>query len=380
MDQKIAFLYLSTGGGHRAPARALSECIQGSFGDSTSCVIKDVFEKKVPILRFFFETGYLAAANYFNMAWVFTYRFSNIPFVFNSGLKLIRPFIVPILVDFIRKEKITKIVCLHGLLTRFVREAINRVNPQIPLITVVLDPFTAHYYWFSEKKTDLVVFSSKVYREAVHKYGFSPERVFTYPLILSKKFSKPYTALEKAAVRRRMGIRPDEHVLLIAGGGEGLKNAGQLVKAFIALSLPYRLFVVCGKNKLLKMRLDDMVAAHQKGRNITVYGFVDFMPDLMNVADCVISKCGASIMMETLQTGKPLIISDYIRGQELGNMLYVTQKKVGWFLPNPYEAMKKAAAVLTNIELQKEITRRIAALHIRNGLDDICRFIVEQKI
>ena len=254
------------------------------------------------------------------------------------------------------------------------QDAIKRVNPSIPLITLVTDPFTAHPLWFYIKNMELVVFSEKLRQEAIHTYNYDSSRVHTFPFMLSKSFEHRYTPEEIIAVRERIGIPPGKKVVLIAGGGEGLKNAEAIVTRFIARKRDEILIVVCGKNKLLKRLLTDIVDITGV-TNVKLFGFVSFMQDLLNIADCVITKGGASTVMEVLAVGKPVIFSTFIRGQELGNVLYVVQNGAGWYIRKPGAILDQVQKILDNPSLAEEITKNIEKMGVRNGLDDVVEFI-----
>ena len=134
------------------------------------------------------------------------------------------------------------------------------------------------------------------------------------------------------------------------------------------------LIVVCGKNRPLKHSLEYLIQ-FSNFKNIKIFGFVSFMPDLMNIADCIITKGGPATLMEALSIGKPVIISTYIRGQELGNMLYITQNKLGWYIPKPDDVVQKVSEILSDDKNFEEIQSRIKHMNIKNGLKDIASFI-----
>ena len=191
--------------------------------------------------------------------------------------------------------------------------------------------------------------------------------------MLSDKFDLPYSIEEKRKIRENFGIPQESKVVLIAGGGEGLRNALRLVLIFIKRNFKGHVLVVCGKNKKLK-KIIDIAVARYKASNIHVFGFVSFMPELMNIADCVISKSGPATIMETLSLQKPLILCSYVRGQELGNMLFVKLNKVGYYLPSSYNAVVKTEEILSNS--MEEIQENIKKLNIKNGVEDIARFVM----
>lgn len=374
MKQKIAFLYLNTGGGHIAPAKALAKGLEADYPETDTALLLNGFSEKMKVCRFFFESGYQITSNYFEPGYVLFYRATENPVSISFGHYFVSIHGESHLARFLRDNGITKVVCLHEILIILARRAIDRVDPSIPLITLVTDPFTAHALWFYQKNMELVVFSEKLRQEAIAKYGYPEERIHCFPFILSRAYDRQYSAEEKAAVRRRLGINEGKKVLLIAGGGEGLKSADCIVSRFVARKRDEILVVVCGKNKLLKRQVLHMVEK-KKAENVLVFGFVDFMPDLLNIADCVITKGGASTVMEVLSVGKPVIFSTYIRGQEWGNVLYAIQNGAGWYIQKPDAILDQAEKILDNQALADEIGKNISRLGVRNGMEDVVRFI-----
>jgi len=374
MEQRIGFLYLKTGGGHISGANALIEYLTEKYPQGAAYIPQNGFKEQNRIARIFFEKGYLTTSNYFELGYVAFYQLTKSKNILNFCRWLLRPFIVKNLIAFLKAERITKLVCLHEILIPLARIAIDRVNPKISLISIVMDPFTAHPLWFYTKNTEFIVFSQKLQKEAIECYGFKPERVHQFPIMLSRNFDRRYTAEEKIAAKQKHGIPLDKKIVMVVGGGEGLKSTLAIVNAFIFQRCPAHLIVICGKNKVLKTQLEILLKTTQIA-NIQVFGFVSCMPDLINVSDCVITKSGPATVMETLAAGKPLILASYVRGQELGNMLYVVNNNLGWYIPKPRKIIKKVKEIIADDSLLLSIEKKIDALHIQNGLEPIADFI-----
>jgi processive 1,2-diacylglycerol beta-glucosyltransferase/1,2-diacylglycerol 3-beta-galactosyltransferase len=373
MKQKIALLYLKTGGGHLSGVKALAQVLDEEFSASDEPFILDGFTDDMRFHRFFFEKGYLISSNYLELFWKFFYHVSQWPVMMSLMKPLVSIKLVNHLESSFRKEGITKVVCLHSVLINFAREAIDRIDPAIPLISVVMDPFTAHSTWFYEKNTELVVFSGMMRSTAI-KYGMDPARIHEFPFMISRKFDKQYTEAEKRDARRRLGYPESARVILIAGGGEGLRGAERIVTAFIRQKMTETLIVVCGKNRVLQETLTQLVRISKRD-NIHIYGFVTCMPDFMNIADCIITKGGPGTVLEALSVKKPVILSTYVPGQEYGNMRFVVDNGLGWFIRNPRKILAQAHTVLYEPDLTDDVSRRIEALRLRSGIRDIGRFI-----
>ena len=374
MNQRIGFLYLQTGGGHISGTKALIAHLMEKHPHDVVSLPKNGFKEQNRISRIFFEKGYALTSNYFELGYVAFYQLTKSKKILQMCTALLRPFIVKNLIEFLKTERITKLVCLHEILIPLAHIAINRVNADIPLISLVMDPFTAHPLWFYTPETELIVFSKKLEKEAVMQYGIKPEQVHRFPILLSQDFNKRYTPEEKNAAKKKHRIPLDKKIVLVVGGGEGLKSTLAIVNAFIFRRCPAHLIVICGKNKVLKTQLEILLKTTQI-TNIQIFGFVSFMPDLINVSDCVITKSGPATVMETLSAGKPLILASYVRGQELGNMLYVVNNNLGWYIPKPRKIIKKIKEIIADDSLLLSIEQKIDTMHIKNGLESIADFI-----
>ncbi|HNY22175.1 MAG TPA: glycosyltransferase [Treponemataceae bacterium] len=374
MSQNIVFLYLNTGGGHKAPAKALAAAFERLHPNESSVHLLNGFSERMRMCRFFFEDGYQLTSNFFEPAYVLFYRLTEHPCMIRFGNYFVQVHGVTHLARFIRRNRITKVVCLHEALILNARRAIDSVDPSIPLITILTDPFTAHGIWFYQKNMELVVFSEKLRKEAVAKYGFDPARVHAFPFILNEVYERRYTEGEIRSARARLGIPDGRKVLLVAGGGEGLKGSDRLVANFVRRGSDEILIVVCGRNEILK-RLIERIVERSGAANVMVLGFVSFMPDLLNIADCVITKGGASTVMEVLAVGKPVIFSTFIRGQELGNVLYAVHGGAGWLVKKPSMILDKAFELINDPVARADVARNIDRMGIRNGLGDVADFI-----
>ena len=112
-----------------------------------------------------------------------------------------------------------------------------------------------------------------------------------------------------------MGLRDDQPVLLVLSGGYGTGPIGEILAALDRVDRAFQTVVVTGRNEALRREL-----APQDRRHPThVLGFAGNMPELMAVADLVISKPGGLTTSEVLALGKPLFVVNPIPGQEAAN-------------------------------------------------------------
>lgn len=373
--QRILYLYLNTGGGHISGARALKGGIESLFPGRAEGFLLHGYPPRLILDRLMMEQGYSLAVNHFMPGYLLVYKLAKIRPLISLSQESTAQACAGYIASHIRKNRITKVVCLHFILEKAAQQAIRQVDSGIPLATVVMDPFTVPPIWFAVKNQDFSVFSEQARLQAVAE-GVAPDRVHVFPPMLRKEFERPRPSEAVLELKRRYGFDPDKPLLLLAGGGDGLPRSDRIVREALNRDFDGQIAVVCGKNMLLRRNLRNL-RTRKAARNLKIFGFVDFMADLMAMADCVITKGGPATVMETLALKKPLIVSYYVRGQERGNVQFVTSNNVGWYLTEPGDIVDKVQEVLSHPELRRDLERRIDALAIRNGLDEISRHIIE---
>jgi UDP-N-acetylglucosamine:LPS N-acetylglucosamine transferase len=321
------FLYLKTGSGHLAPAMALSESMKASCGDSMNISLTDGLANSPRVIKKLIENGYRYSIN--KALWVFEllYAINKINFVSRATTWIVSSFITKGLEYQIINQAPDKIIIFHFFLIEPVYRVLKRHNLKIPVLTIVTDPYSAPPIWFLRKEQKYIVFSNIV-REYCIKRGINPDNIREFPFILNGKFNRNADDHEKKMIRKTLGFSPGSRIILLLGGGDGIPKGKGLLKSMMKSDPDYEIAVVCGNNSEFR---DKATKLAEKFRhiNIKVFGYIDFVHDLISISDAVITKCGASTCMEILFLGKIPIINDYIWEQEKGNMEFITKGKMG---------------------------------------------------
>ena len=109
---------------------------------------------------------------------------------------------------------------------------------------------------------------------------------------------------------------------------------------------------VCGKNAALREKLQKRAAGGEwPGVEVNVMGFVKKMSELMEVADCLVTKAGPGTIAEAAIRGLPTMLSSYLPGQEVGNVPYVTENGFGEYSKDPSKIAERVTAWLQDPEL-----------------------------
>jgi len=372
--EKYLFLYLKTGGGHLAPAKAVAKKIKAGHNSNIEIELVDGLYESKKIAKKIIEDGYRTAVNKAAWTFEFLYLINKIKFISAITASLVTYFIKPGLKKYILGNKPEKIVLFHFFLIKPVFEIIEEYNLEIPVITVVTDPFTAHPLWFLQPGQNYIVFSELLKEKCIEK-GIDDNKLKVFPFVLDSRFSTKISEKKKVKIRTSLGFAADSKIILIMGGGEGMPKGKKILKKIIKKNMDTEIAIVCGKNTKLyssAMKIRDKYGI----KNLKIYGFIDFVPSLLSISDIVITKCGASTSMEILHMGKVPVINNFIWEQEKGNMEFVCNSKMGILEKNTNHLPDLLNSLLTDNELYDSFISNIKKAAVRNGVGQVSDYIL----
>jgi UDP-N-acetylglucosamine:LPS N-acetylglucosamine transferase len=370
--ERYFLLYLKTGEGHFAPARSIAKYLSSFHGDNIDPVLVDGLTNANPIARATIEKGYRLLQARAQWYYEFLYATNKFPPVGHLSVAIAKLFIKPYLKKRIAEEQPAKIVIFHFFLIAPVFDILKELQYDIPVITAVTDPFTAHPMWFQRPEQRYIVFSDRLKVYCMESRKIPESRLHVFPFIIDDKFAAPLPSAEITRVKQKFGFRLNKKCVLIIGGGDGIPNGKQILRGLLLASLDVEIAIVCGRNKELHAAA---LALQQRYPSLKVFAFVDFVYELLNAADIVITKCGASTIMEILMMKKIPIINDYIWEQELGNMEFVRDNELGVF-ERIREKLPGIIRGLVSDEGQYQRYRHnIEKMNVRSGTKEVAEFL-----
>jgi len=344
MNRTFIFLYLNTGSGHITAAKVLKQAMEQRYPDVSVRMING-FDRKNRFGKLVFEYGYGLSCNYFHGLFPLVYdlaqhRFFQTLFAFGLSFHIPR-----YLRDIIIGNYVTDVVSFHFALTPPLKKAVRRVPWHVNVTEIVTDPFNGPHSWFYERDQHFLVYSEMMKNMAVRECGIRSENIKVIPFLMNGKFRIRATTDEIRALRLKHGFDPDRKIVLLAGGGEGLPGAVEIINQCLFHRADFAVAVVCGRDKAKKHMLDVLHFTYPKF-DLHVFGYVDFMDELIKLCDCAVIKAGPATLMEVLVSRKPVIICKYIHNQELENVRYAVAHHVGWFVQRPRDIYRKIDELL----------------------------------
>lgn len=373
--RKFLFIYLKTGGGHLAPARSLSKYLEKRNNKEIEVILVDGFEKTKRYTRFIVEDGYRILQSKFKWLYELIYAIHKLRIFSEISSYLVSIQMRKYLSEIIQKEKPEKIVLFHFFAIKPVYKLIKELNLDIPVITIVTDPFIAPPLWFLNMNQNFILFSKELKYHCIKK-GIDSKNIKVFDFVLDEKYSKVATQEEILSYKKKFGFQK-EKVLLILGGGDGIPKGIQILKSILKLNSDFEIAVVCGKNKEFYEQAKKLII-HDKYDNLKIYGFVDFIYELISISDVVISKCGASTFMELLISGKIQIVNSFLWEQEKGNVDFLIKNNLGIYENKISKLPALINQMFTDPKILQQYKNNIASFKFENGIVKVASFLLDQ--
>ena len=370
MKKRALFLISDTGGGHRSAANAIAVALGEIREPEFEHRIEDVAAHATfPLTQL--GWGYSAALRYAPPVYGALYYATNGRRRYKALVRFCEPLYREKLRDLFLDYKPDVIVSVHPLLNHAsLRARTDADMRHIPIVTVITDLGKVHESWLTPEADAVVVPAREVYERALSR-GVPPHRLRMLGQPIHPNFDD--VTGSKRELRAHLGLPQDAFVTLLMAGGEG---GGKLLHAALRLAkakLPMHLVVVCGRNDALRAKIEEL--AGSLPTPMTVLGFTDKIPELMRAADLLVTKAGPGTLAEANAAHLPVVVYDYIPGQERGNVDFVRHNGIGIVAINSIKEIVRAVdglvrnprrleAMQHNQELiaPKRSSRRIASL------------------
>uniref|UniRef100_A0A1D1YP25 monogalactosyldiacylglycerol synthase n=1 Tax=Anthurium amnicola TaxID=1678845 RepID=A0A1D1YP25_9ARAE len=342
--KRVLILMSDTGGGHRASAEAIKAAFHEEFGDEYQVFVTDLWTDHTPWPFNQLPRSYNFLVKH-GALWKMTYYGSSPRLVHQPHFAATSTFIAREVAKGLMKYRPDIIISVHPLMQHVPLRILRAKGllKKIVFTTVVTDLSTCHPTWFHKLVTRCYCPSAELSKRAL-KAGLKPSQIKVYGLPVRPSFVKPVRP--KVELRRELGMDEELPAVLLMGGGEGMGPIEATARA-LADSLydethgePVgQILVICGRNKKLVNKLNSL----EWKIPIQVKGFINKMEECMGACDCIITKAGPGTIAESMIRGLPIILNDYIAGQEAGNVPYVVDNGFGKFSKSPKEIAKIVA-------------------------------------
>jgi UDP-N-acetylglucosamine:LPS N-acetylglucosamine transferase len=163
---------------------------------------------------------------------------------------------------------------------------------------------------------------------------------------------KGFGEVGREEARERLGLGAEEFVVLVTGGAWGLGAIADGVESLVHLGgPPLHVVAVCGKNAQLEARaraLEDVGPDR-----LTVFGYIDNMPEMMAAADVVVTNGAGVTVLEALRTPRPVVAFAPLAGHGIAS----TKEMVGRHLAVEARTVAELTAQVRRLRTDQEWLR-----------------------
>lgn len=250
------------------------------------------------------------------------------------------------------------LLLIEQIVIREIKKMINKKHPdlvlavypfygqtlaklKVPYVTFVTDPFLFHSVWADTESKYLVVFSQEAKKRA-QKFLVPDKKIIFYPFPLKNEF---FIKKDLNNLKNQYKIKKNEFVLTIGGSGDGMERSQIICKYLHQTNLPFKAFVICGKNLLLRTKLKTRLYLDKR---FEIIGFTDKIDEYLRISDLFVGKVGANILFECLQLTLPILTTIPFFGQEDGNREFILKEKIGWVEKEPKSVVRLIIQLIQN--------------------------------
>ncbi|WCK53400.1 glycosyltransferase [Aneurinibacillus sp. Ricciae_BoGa-3] len=352
IKEKVLILFSNYGEGHQQAARAIADAAQLYPEGVETCLI-DVMEWAYPFFNSISRSIFIQGVKSFPTLYGRLYEKSRdehsffLNQILHLGMMRIRKLIEKIEPSVV----VSTFPIASGIMSML---KINRFT-DIPTVTVITD-YSTHSYWV-HPHTDLYVVGSEGVRKQLHAYAIPDSLIKVTGIPVRSKFCHTYDTSQLAA---KYKLDPNKPVVLVMGGGYGIIDDG-LLKALEAVKQKFQLIIVCGHNRRLRKHLEKQVNNFHHPTVVT--GYIDFVHELMALADVMITKPGGITISEGIALQLPMLLYKPLPGQEQENAKFLTQSQVAMQASSMSEVSSALSSLLTSPMMRERLKANAKKLH-----------------
>lgn len=321
-SKKILLLAASLGAGHLRAAEAIARALRLLDPDCQAEVL-DIKPLISPLLRFTQFWGYEFLIEHMPWVWRWFYqsalfqkkRFAAPKFLMTYGNGRIVKYLAAAAPDVIVS---TQINC-HELAFLLAQKL-----PQPPRRITVVTDYDAHPIW-SKLPADLIVVAHEELADKLVRWGVSRERIEASGIPIDPIFQH---SLNRPGLFEKYRLNSEVSTALVMGGSVGFGELDEVVCSLANGGMPMQILAVAGHNEGMRRRLENLKREFESGStpssapphvSLEVFGFVDFIYELMTLADFFVTKPGGLATSEALSQSLPMIFVNPIAGHEEKN-------------------------------------------------------------
>ena len=371
---KILIFYGSYGGGHLSAARNIRDYIENNYTDYEIKLV-DCIEYINKILNKVTTKAYTDFSRNARWIWKQLYYGSE-----KGGLSKISNSINRVMAiklnKLLQEFKPDLIISTHPFSSQMCAILKKKQKINCKLATVMTD-YAPHSQWLiAHEFVDYYFVAHEGMKEDLIERGVDSQKILATGIPLSNRFLLSYN---KSKILAEYNLSPNKKTILFFAGGEfgfGKDKTFNMLKSIID-NFPYlQVIAIAGRNIKIKERFDELVSSTNSGDTVKILSYTNQVPELMSVADLVITKPGGLTTTESLASGLPLIVIDPLPGQEEENAKFVEKNGAGIWIRKNDDIKTILLNIFNDTYKLQNMKIRARLIAKKNSTKDICETLL----
>ncbi len=240
----------------------------------------------------------------------------------------------------------------------------------IPNYTVITD-FSLHQRWL-HPEIDKYYVATEDLKLEMNKREIPLNKIYVSGIPIRDSFYQMY---DKEQVVHRLRLDPFKKTILVMAGAYGVVNKITEIVECLDQLKNYQIVLACGKNEYL---LDKMNEHFKQNSGVKVYGFIENIPELLRISECIITKPGGITLSEAIAAGVPAFLYHPVPGQEKDNAEYLKNKGAAVIFNDFHDFVENIMPLLKEEKSLLKMKANIGLLHKSKSGERIVKDILEE--
>lgn len=367
--KRIILMYISEVSGHRSATLAIEKALK-ELAPKTEILNINAFNYTNPISEKVINRIYMEVIKRTPKVWDYLYDNPQVVKSLEKIKQSVHKSNSPKLKKLFEKFNPDLVVCTQAFPCGMVADYKRSYGTGLPLVAVLTD-YIPHSYWVYDQVNYYITPSEDVSLR-LEKKGVLASKIKSLGIPFDHKFNNKF---ERVEIFQKLKLDLNKPVILIMGGGQGLGPIKTIVKSLENSSFDIQELIVAGTNKKLFASLKRKIKHYKK--DIRLFGFIDNIHELMQIAKLIISKPGGVTTAEVLSQALPMIIVKPIPGQEVNNTNFLTDKGAAIKINEPQDVYKIIDELLANPERVKGLQAAALKIAKPNASMDIAKLLLD---
>lgn len=222
------------------------------------------------------------------------------------------------------------------------------------VFTLITDT-VAHATWINRGSDYFIGLAEETKKELL-AWNIPSEKIHVLGIPISEKF---IVQNKRDEYRTKHGLERALFTVLLTSGSFGMGPLEKALDILDSFAGRVQAAVVCGNNGALLKRLQE----RDFHIPVRVFPFIDFMDELMEASDLVVTKPGGLTMCESLAKELPMVICRPIPGQESYNADFLMSHGAAFRIYSASELQTIIEQVLSDPHVLQEKRENIRLIH-----------------